>query len=317
MPHKHKAKGDDPTQYNLPPTSVARSLPVGKHGQSVFTDDKARKGVASERKARAYKADDTPKAFARLMQRQGGVGKKPANGLDNGEARSSKKRKRGDQDKPPSAVEKAKAAAAKQAAAANAAQPALPKIQPGERLADFAARVDQMLPVSGLTRKGKSAAGGPQERQTKTEKRLQKMYAEWREEEARRKEKLEEAQELAEEDEDEEDAMFEDKTAALPATGKGKKRKRMIGEQKDKDDDPWAELKLKRDMPKGLHDVAQAPPEFKTIPREKFKVRNGAIAQVADVPNSAGSLKRREELGEARKSIIEQYRAIMSRGQTA
>ena len=58
-------------------------------------------------------------------------------------------------------------------------------------MADFAARVNQALPVGGLSRKGKQP-DGVKERQTKTEKRLHKMYAEWREEEARRKEKLEE-----------------------------------------------------------------------------------------------------------------------------
>jgi len=99
----------------------------------------------------------------------------------------------------------------------------------------------------------------------------------------------------------------------------------MIGEVVEKgkgggrragDDDPWEALKTTREKPRGLHDVAQAPPEFKILPKEKFKVRNGAVAQVADVPNKAGSLKRREELGEARRSIIERYRQMMNKGQT-
>jgi hypothetical protein len=46
------------------------------------------------------------------------------------------------------------------------------------------------------------------------------------------------------------------------------------------------------------------------IPREKFKVKNGARADVADVPNAAGSLARREELGAERKNIIEAYRLM-------
>lgn len=314
MPHKHvRARGDDPSKYNLPPTQLAKPLPVGKHAQTVFTDDEEKRKRKAKRK-NAYKADDTPKSFARLMQFQSG--KKLANALDNGEPRS-KKRKRETTTasttpaKPPKPVQQAPTKTME-----------MPKIQPGEKLSEFAARVDQALPVTGLTRKGKSDLG-PKDRQTKTEKRLHKMYAEWRKEDARRKELVEEAQEEAEEeDEDEggENLRYEDKDAqedAAERKGSKKRRKRMIGEQKDDDDDPWAELKSKRDEPKGLHDVAKAPPEFKTIPREKFKVRNGAVAQVADVPNAAGSLKRREELGATRRSVIEQYRAIMSRGAVA
>lgn len=86
----------------------------------------------------------------------------------------------------------------------------------------------------------------------------------------------------------------------------------MIGETGD-DDDPWAELKAKREAPKGLHDVAQAPPSLKKV-RQKFKVKDGAKVQVVDVPNAAGSLKRREELSDARKEVIERYRAMMGRG---
>lgn len=186
----------------------------------------------------------------------------------------------------------------------------LPKIQPGEKLRDFNARVDQTLPVTGLARKGNKGLAPGEIKRTKTEKRMHKMYDDWRREDARIKEKAEEEQELREEEEEERNALFGEDSSVPILTGK--KRQRMIGESKD-DKDPWAVLKAKRDKPKGLHDVAQAPPEFTVIPREKFKVKNGARADVADVPNAAGSLARREELGAERKNIIEQYRALMGR----
>ena len=351
MPHKHVRVRDpsDKTTYNLPPDKIANPLPVGKHGASVFSskttedaaDEKSRKARSKAKRKRDQQKDDTPKAFARLMawQSSGGKTKLPS-GLDNGDDRRPLKKKQkkdnadgdgdgGNKGNTSTSSAAATAAVATATAKTNAQRDSIqkdannvPKIQPGEKLADFAARVDQALPVSGLARRGGKKNGDLGERQTKTEKRLQKMYADWRVEDARIKEKLEEARELAEEEEEDDEVDEETgvrKNVQVPVVGGGdgggkKRRKRMIGEERDREDDPWAELKLKRDEPKGLHDVAQAPPEFKAIPREKFKVRNGAIAQVADVPNAAGSLKRREELGAERMNIIEQYRAMMNRG---
>jgi len=225
--------------------------------------------------------------------------KKRPSGLDDGSDRRGKKRKS-------NATEKETAVAVPAAPAVE-----VPKIMPGERLADYSARVDQALPIGGLARKGKVKVEGIKERRTKTEKRLHKMYDSWREEEARRKEKLEEQQEQEEEEEDERDAEMGGKPAPLLPDGRKAKRRRMIGEKADDDGDPWAVLKTRRDAPKGLHDVVQAPPSFKAVPKEKFKVRNGAKVDVANIPTAAGSLKRREELSDARRDVIERYRAIM------
>jgi hypothetical protein len=219
-------------------------------------------------------------------------------GLDNGDSEpKGKKRKRG-------------APSAPSAPAETQSIPT-PKIQPGERLADFAARVNAALPVSGLARKGKTIGGEFKERQTKHEKRLQKMVNTWKEEEVKRQDKLAEEKELAAEDEEEEQALWEARRLEVESRKKGKSRKEI-----DVDDD-WAALKSKREEPKGLHDVAQAPPELKK-PREIFKevgrMNSKAKAEkviVANVPMAAGSLRRREELGETRLSIIESYRNIM------
>jgi hypothetical protein len=232
------------------------------------------------------------------MQMQAGV--KPRSGLDDGASRKSKKQKLAQEAQPPPGMP----------SKTITSDPTL-KIQPGERLADFAARVDQALPMGGLTRKGNTKIDGIKERQTKTEKRLKKMYAEWREEDVRRKDAIEEFQEKQEELAEEKETELGGQSLAFPE-GKRKKRKRMLGETAvDDDEDPWAVLKERREKPKGLHDVVQAPPTLKVIPKEKFKVRNGAKVNVANVPANAGSLKRREELGDARREVIERYRSMM------
>ena len=232
--------------------------------------------------------------------------KRPRSGLDDGNSRRNAKKQKKSADVVPPAV--------KQSADAESAPTQMPKIQPGERLKDFAARVDHALPVGGLARKGKVKVEGVKERQTKTEKRLHKMYASWREEDARRKEREDERLEQEEEAEEEREAELGGQSVRLPTSIETGKRKKVIGEAAGSDDeDPWAQLKLKRDTPKGLHDVVLAPPNFKAVPKEKFKVRNGAKADVVNVPTAAGSLKRREELSAARREVIERYREMMKR----
>ena len=77
--------------------------------------------------------------------------------------------------------------------------------------------------------------------------------------------------------------------------------------------------KEKREERKGLHDIVHAPPTFTKAPREIFKVKNGAGAKVGNIPNSAGSLRKREELGEERQKMIDAYRQMMAakKGETA
>lgn len=311
MPHKHtRRKGDDESNFNLAPSTVAKPL-------SAYNKEKvkARKGrehgtarqdgvnKRSKNGSSGYKHDDTPRAFARMMALQSS-NKRQRSGLDDGEGRPSKRKQR--ENKAPEDSE--------QQETQKESATEIPKILPGERLSDFAARVNHALPVGGLARKGKVNVEGLKERQTKTEKRLHKMYDEWRKEEARRKEENEEQRELDEEAEEEKEAALGGQSIKVPdaaLSSKRQKRRKMIGET-GADDDPWAELKARREAPKGLHDVAQAPPNLKKV-REKFKTKNGAKVQVVDVPNAAGSLKRREELSDARKEVIERYRAMMGK----
>lgn len=304
MPHKHvRRKDSNGKDFNLGPADKAQPLPTfdgslkKKHQKNGVGKQNAKRKRSTA--TQNYKEDDTPREFARMMQFQA-TGKRPS-GLDDGSRRAAKKRKASQTDNtaitPPTAPVTPKVD--------------LPKILPGERLADYSARVDQALPIGGLERKGKVQVDGVKERMTKTEKRLKKMYASWREDDARRKDKEEEFQEQQEEAEEEQETELGGQAVKFAS-----KRKKMIGEQADEDDDPWAVLKLKRDAPRGLHDVAKAPPEFTVKPTEKFKVRNGVKVDVLDVPIASGSLKRREELSDARRDVIERYRAMMKEGKS-
>ena len=202
----------------------------------------------------------------------------------------------------------------------------IPTIRPGERMSDFNVRVDAALPVSGLI--NKTARGGKDPLglkvgRTKTERRMHKMYDEWREQEKKIQDKKMDDLEQAEEDEMGEDehgqvrwkADIEADAVTTSASGKKKKKakgkKKVLGEVDVGDKDPWAKIKRDRgEVKAGLHDVVLAPPTFTKVPREKFKVR-GAGVEVGDVPKASGSLRRREELEVERRSVVEGYRAMM------
>lgn len=237
-------------------------------------------------------------------------GKKLPKGLDDG-VRVSK------------AAKKRKLAAEKEdAPPAEVVREQVPTIRVGERMSDFAARVDAALPVSGLI--NKTARGGKDPLglkvgRTKTEKKMHRMYAEWREEDERIREKREEALDLAEEEAMDEDGQVKWKVDMETGSRKkkGKSKKKVRGELDDGDDDPWEQVKRNRAEAKvGLNDVVQAPPTFSQVPRAKFRAL-GARVEVDDVPKASGSLRRREELGEVRTSVVEGYRAMMKKASSA
>jgi hypothetical protein len=193
------------------------------------------------------------------------------------------------------------------------------KILPGESLSAFRQRVNAALPLTGIAKTGKKIAGMSDHRVTKHERKLKRLQDGWRKEEARIRDKEAEERELAEEDEDEDAAIWEDKTADLPEAaaangkkGKKKGKKRMVAGEVDDGGDEWELLRLKREERKGLHDVVQEPPTFNKIPREIFKVKNGARVNVGNVPSAVGSLRKREELGAERLGVIETYRKLMA-----
>jgi hypothetical protein len=294
MPHKHRRnKKDDGTAFELPPTTIAKPLaPVSRSGKEL-NPTKSRTKPKSKSNGKAAD-NDTPKAFLRLMNLKT-TGRLP-NGLDDGHREKSKKRKREDEN-------------AKTLAPAEE----IPTIRPGEKLWEFSARVDQALPIAGLSKRRTrvvDAELGIETPRTKLERRMQRQVHQFKLEETKRKEKMEEAEDEA--------AMnnmdFEDKTVE----GTQAKRKRKKGgrktnalEDNDDDDDPWEQLKAKRDERHGLHDVVQAPPQFTAKPKSRLKTTAGATVEVGDVPRTAGSLRRREELRDERNNIVEGYRKLM------
>lgn len=281
---------------------------------------KAPKATATSRRKNASD-NDTPKAFQRLMQ-YASTAKRPS-GLETGEKKQGhKKRKREAADAQNDSSKKpAQAKPQKTESADNkeAKQAAMPKIMPGERLADFAARVDRELPLSAMTKSNNSGAPKVRDhKMTKHEKHLRRLQAGWREEDARIKER-EQAEREEREAEMEEQLEILKEWEAEARGGKAKKKvlkkkKKANGAEDSGDDDPdpWAKLK-KRDKERQANpfDFAQAPPQL-TKPREVFKVRGGARVDVANVPNAVGSLRRREELASERKNIVEEYRRMMA-----
>lgn len=290
----------------------ARHTNAKGKGTSGKTNNNASNGQKTQgvkRKRGGVEKDDAPRAFKRLMAFA--EGKKPKNGLDDGKPapkKNNKKRKAGEENEAPDAKNDAK-------------KKELPTIRPGERFSEFAARVDAALPVMGLVAKGTKGGKDPlglKVHRTRKEKKMHKLYDEWRKEEEAIQEKRREEAEEAEEREMDNDGMgvkwrvdMEDESAGGHKKKKKGKKGRSVWESNDKEDDPWEELKKKRGEAKiGLHDVAKAPPEFKAIPKQVFKV-GGAAVEVGSVPKAAGSLKRREELQSVREEIVANYRKMM------
>lgn len=281
MPHKHKREKskNDASFYDLPPTKTAHPLPAKK-----LTTTTAKSGTQTAKRKHAQMQDDTPRAFTRLL---GGY-RPPRSGLDDGTRRSKKARKESKSESRPDTATLAPAPAA------------MPSIQPREPLSSFAARVDAALPFSGLSKTSGAAKEVGRERQTKAERKMQKMQKEWREEDRKRRERLEE-----ERDEDV-DELVKTTTQGTKKGGKKKRKGNDHGAEIDDDDDPWAHIAAKRLEENdakttpgfgsglvGLHDVVLAPPRFSRVPK------------------GAGGLKRQQELSEARMTVVEGYRQMM------
>ena len=305
--------------FNLPPTQIAKPLPTtinSKKAAEKKADDVEKKG--SQKRKRTKGDDDVPRAFKRLMAFA--HGKAPRSGLDNGDAPAKGKGKgKGKGNGQEKAKQQSKPAAKPTApATSDATQAQDLKLRPGERLSEFNQRVDAALPISGLVTKTVKNGRDPlglKVRRTKKERKMQNMYAEWREIDRRVQERREEERELAEEQEMDDQAAGVSWKVEQEAQGKKKgkkgKRGRYIGEEGGPERDPWEELKKKRGEARvGIHDVAQAPPELK-LPRKNLFVR-GATVAAADIPKAAGSLRQREELQGIRAEVVASYRQMIS-----
>lgn len=301
--------------FDLPPTQIAKPLPpttISKKNAKKTANKKASEAAkkAGQKRKRASDPDDAPRAFKRLMALA--EGKIPRNNLDNGDDAAGGKGNKKKAKKP--------AAAATSDASGSTTKEEL-KIRPGESLAEFNRRVDAALPVSGLVAKTVVKNGkdplGIKVWQTRKERKMQNIYAEWREIDRKIKERREEELEQAEEEEMEREAeLGVSWKLELEGAGTGKKKKkkgkrtRYLGEAAEPEGDPWEEIKKRRGEGKvGLHDVAQAPPELK-LPKKTLV--GGATVEVENIPKSAGSLRQREELQSIRESVVAQYRKMMA-----
>lgn len=301
MPHKHKRKrgdDDDITNFNLPPNARASALPVDHKPRAVVVEDdedgsqtkrsNKRRKPSKPRNDPQQKAllDDTPKQFARLMAFQ--QGKKLRKGLDDGvlPPAKPKQKKRGKQTK--TTLEQGSIDGPQDPNEERTEEPPKSeqqlKIQPGERLCDFALRVDQSLPLSAVPKHGTRAPALPGVTQEKTyltkhNKRLARMQAAWREDEERLRERRAEQTEEADDKREEEGLLWMDVDEARKAK-KGKKASR--------EGDIWRVLERKRRDEGGqgangavaglnASTAVQAPPVLKRV-KNIFKEKRGVSA---------------------------------------
>ncbi|KAJ3498783.1 hypothetical protein NLG97_g861 [Lecanicillium saksenae] len=283
MPHKHKRKRGDDADFNLPPSQRALPLPVNSKsiGTSTGTSRQAKK------RRQAKSDDDAPRAFKRLMAFSSG--KKFHSGLDDGRSKKS-------------ATTEASQASEKL------------QIKPGEDLRAFAARVDAAMPLAGVSTKSGIKGGkdldGIKVQRTRKERKMHKLYDQWREEERKIQDQREEEKELAAERELENDGAGILSTSILDDED-GTKKKKKGKRGKDVDEDPWADLKKKRgEVKHSLNDVAEAPPELHKKQSKLLKIVGTATVNVGSAPKAAGSLRRREQLEEERQDVVEAYRKI-------
>ncbi|SPN98884.1 uncharacterized protein DNG_01924 [Cephalotrichum gorgonifer] len=259
MPHKHTRKATDAKDYDLPPTKIARPLPVvsnKKRAEGAKTEYVASRGG---KRKRGRDNDDTPRAFKRLMAFTPG---QKISGLDDGVDKKSKAKKQKETTKP------------------EEENIPVPSIRPGESLSDFAARVDATIPVAGLI--NKTARGGKDPLglkvyRTRKEKKMHKLYDQWRAEERKIQEQKEEQYEEAAARELEDGWTGADGTKGanewdLPPKEEGKKNKKKKKQKrggkgaKDKEEDPWEELRRKRGEGKvKFGEVANAPPSLQKV----------------------------------------------------
>ncbi|RAH58622.1 hypothetical protein BO85DRAFT_448633 [Aspergillus piperis CBS 112811] len=349
MPHKHKRREKDANTYDLPPTVIAKPLPVrdpskptkgkgkggkGGKGGKPQTAAKPTNKAIGERKVKSKStsewADDTPRAFRHLLQlqqkQQNGAQqkKRKRNGINDSDSSDSDEDVPQTNNKNNNNKKKKKAATTTTTTTPTTTESSQaeektvkPQILPGEKLSDFAARVDREMPLSNMSRSTKpSATDVPKIRETrvtKHEKHLLRLQSQWRKEELEILEKEAAEREEREEEMEEQLRLWKEWEAE---GGKRKAKKKGVQKQLQAkvEADPWAKLKKER-MNKQISplDVVQAPPQL-TKPREVFKVRGGAKVDVANVPAAGGatSLRRREELANERRNIVEEYRRLMA-----
>ncbi|KIW21171.1 hypothetical protein PV08_01751 [Exophiala spinifera] len=287
MPHKHKRKREDQEESNfdLPPSSRARTLSVHQKSETIFESSKDKKSKREAKKAakKSGLKDDTPKSFARLMAFHQ-HGQRLPSGLDDGTTikTGKKKTKKNGRDSSNTNVndeEDDDDSNNNSNTNVNATEPL--QILPGERLSEFAARVDQSLPLTSVPRHQTRINKIPGLEKIKTpltkhNKRLARLQSEWRNAEAKRRAAQEEEDEELADRREEDDLLWlgagvdKDRLRRSGLGGGGKKKNKDKKKHDPDDVDPWKQLERKRReegelRQKNLQDVVLAPPVLKSV----------------------------------------------------
>ncbi len=255
-------------------------MTVHQKQESIFTSDKERKEKRERKKQKKNTTEnDIPKSFARLLAFQK-TGKGLPSGLDDGTKTRKKTKKKGANeganDESNGSNEDGSELTENKNKKQQQQQQQKLQILPGESLGDFAARVDQSLPLTSIPKhqtRETGTAGIIKTHLTKHNKRLARLQSEWRATEQKLKAReQDEEDELA--DKREEDALLwlsagvqvsADARRILPPTSSKKKKR------KDDDADPWKQLEKKRRLEgelarqRNLQDVVLAPPTLKPL----------------------------------------------------
>ena len=305
------------TRFELPPSSVAKPLPtrdlpkdprtrasLSKPGDAHGGNDQTR----AKRKRSGKEDDDTPRAFKRLM---GGY-QPPRSGLDNGQTSKGINKKSTKTDKPPAEVSNAPTQPPTNASTKTVDLKPLP----GESASAFSSRVNAALPIiSARNRQSKNLTHGLKERDTKLEKKMKRMRAQWWEEDRRIKDKREENEE-----EMREKLEKLGGGVLLEDTVSSRKKRRRGRTDMDEECDIWAQVGKKNpdqgseNRPSanaavavsngisnrskglvGLHDVVSAPPRFSNT----LKAKLSASMPHRNVGHNEGGLKRQIELSQS------------------
>lgn len=178
------------------------------------------------------------------------------------------------------------------------------KIRGGEKLSDFGARVDQALPIADVVRKSNKKTETYDKFQDKMKGHKAYSSHRMRDSKALPGNVYSEDVRYSSLDLDAGAQVSDGNTFKIT---NHTKRKRSRRAHKANLEDPWAVLETQRHKSSGLHDVAQAPPELKSLKRIKTSNSSGGVNFRTKI-----SLRRQEELKQARKTVIQNYRRAMA-----
>ncbi|KAF4553859.1 Hypothetical protein D9617_6g095920 [Elsinoe fawcettii] len=316
MPHKHtrRAGGPSDKDFDLPPTSRAKPLAVGKKSGTTELKGKKRK---------RGNEDDTPREFKRLMELQKHMSNKKSGGVPKARIdREDVPRQKKNRAAPLKKGSEETAIKVEEEAVDGSHEDK--DVKKAEKPKRSNGLCDPAWGVRGPLDKDVPAL---KEKSSRLQRKIEKKVATWRNEDERLRKKREDDIAKYREQEEERIATLLEKSGmsssvmddpdVLKQLGlddeadevaekeimakRGKKKRR------GKEEDDFAVLKDKREKPKGLHDVAKAPPELKKL-KDRFKAqRPGTIA------GGEGGLKRKADLSEARQEVIRRYREMMAR----